>query len=310
MPVIQLVTLAAIWGASFMFMRMGAPHFGVIPLIAVRVGIAAALLAPVMHSATARKEFTSHLVPLFVVGVTNSVLPFCLLTYAALYLTAGVDSILNATTPLWTAIVAYLWLRAPLAKQQVLGLALGFAGVVVLAAGEIGAGAGGALDAVAAALLATLSYGFAGNYSKRKLGNVRPFVSAFGSQVFAALVLAPFAVKLWPQTPLHPADWVAVTLLGALCTAVAYLLYFGLIRNAGAQYAASVTFLIPIFGIVWGAIWLHEAITAQAVLGCAIILFGTALASGKIKGLAALIARGSRPACPPASREPASRERP
>jgi threonine/homoserine efflux transporter RhtA len=131
MNALQLVTLAAIWGASFLFMRMGAPDFGVVPLIALRVAIAAVLLSPVLRNAQARQELRSHALPLFIVGITNSALPFCLLTYAALFVSAGTDSILNATTPLWTAIVAYVWLRAPLTKPQAIGLALGFAGVVV-----------------------------------------------------------------------------------------------------------------------------------------------------------------------------------
>ena len=274
-----------IWGASFLFMRMGAPDFGVVPLIALRVSIAALLLLPVLRNAGARDEFRQHAGPLFVVGVTNSALPFCLLTYAALYLTAGVDSILNATTPLWTAVVAFFWLNTPLRRLQVVGLLTGFAGVMILARDAIGVGGKGTMGAVAAAILATLSYGFAANYSRRKLGDVRPFVSAFGSQLFAALVLPPGAVIFWPHTPIHPANWVAVILLGALCTAVAYLLYFSLIRNAGPQYAASVTFLIPIFGVVWGAIFLREDLTRLTGIGCCVILLGTAFATGKIKGL-------------------------
>ncbi|HEF4742341.1 TPA: DMT family transporter [Burkholderia multivorans] len=294
MNALQLVTLAAIWGASFLFMRMGAPEFGVIPLIALRVAIAAVLLSPVLRDASARREFRTHAVPLFVVGVANSALPFCLLTYAALFVTAGTDSILNATTPLWTALVAYVWLRTPLTKPQTLGLAVGFAGVVVLAGSAVGAGAAGTPGAIAAAMLATLSYGFAAHYSKRKLANVRPFVSAFGSQLFAAVVLTPLAAPLWPRGDVHASAWIAVVLLGAVCTAIAYLLYFRLIRNAGAQYAASVTFLIPVFGVVWGAVFLHETITAQTLAGCAIILLGTALATGKLNGFATAAARASR----------------
>lgn len=285
MNLIRLVALAAIWGASFLFMRMGAPAFGVIPLIALRVGIATVLLLPVLRNAAARAEFRTHLGPLFIVGVTNSALPFCLLTYAALYVSAGVDSILNATTPMWTAVIAFLWLSSPLDRAQVTGLLVGFVGVVILAWDAIGTGSHGAGSAIAAAALATLSYGFAANYSKRRLVGVRPFVSAFGSQLFAAIVLALPAFLCWPSTPITGHDWAAVVLLGALCTAVAYILYFGLIRSAGAQYAASVTFLIPVFGVVWGAIILHEKITLQALLGCVVILFGTALATGKLSGL-------------------------
>lgn len=282
---IQLVTLAAIWGASFLFMRMGAPDFGVIPLIAVRVGIAALLLLPVLRHATARAEFKKSAWPLFVVGVANSALPFCLLTYAALYMSAGVDSILNATAPLWTAVIAFFWLSVPLKRMQVVGLLVGFAGVTILAGNEIGEGGEGVLGAVGAAILATLSYGFAANYSKRRLAGVRPFVSAFGSQLFAAIVLVPGAILYWPQTTIHLTNWVAVLLLGSVCTAVAYTLFFRLVRNAGVQYAASVNFLVPIFGVVWGSIFLHEHLTLQIGLGCLVILIGTGLTTGKIKGL-------------------------
>jgi drug/metabolite transporter (DMT)-like permease len=284
MNAIQLVTLAAIWGASFLFMRIGAPAFGVVPLIAVRVGIAALLLLPALRKSDARLEFKEHAWPLFVVGVTNSAVPFCLLTYAALYVTAGVDSILNATTPMWTAVLAFLWLSVPLKKAQVGGLLIGFIGVVILAWDTIGEGGKGTLGAVGAAIVATLSYGFAANFSKRNLGAVRPWVSAFGSQLFAAIVLAPGAILFWPHVPIDVMNWTAVILLGTLCTAVAYILYFGLIRNAGAQYAASVTLLIPVFGVVWGALFLHESISPRASIGCVVILLGLGLTTGKIKG--------------------------
>ncbi len=285
MNAIQLIVLAAIWGASFLFLRMGAPDFGAVPLIALRVGIATILLLPVMRSAGARAEFRNNIGPLFVVGITISALPFCLFTYAALYVSAGVDSILNATTPLWTAVIGFIWFGMPLKRIQVAGLLTGFAGVVILAWDAVGAGGKGALVAVASAVLGALSYGFSANYSKRKLGGVRPFVSAFGSQVMATVVLAPAALALWPSTPIHAINWIAVILLGSLCTAIAYLLYFSLIRNAGAQYAASVTFLIPVFGVLWGAVFLRESVTPQEALGCVVILLGTALAGGKFSGL-------------------------
>ena len=283
MNALRLLTLAAIWGASFLFMRMAAPDFGVIPLIALRVGLAALLLSPILRKQAARSEFRQHLLPLLIVGVSNSALPFCLLTYAALYVTAGVDSILNASTPLWTALLAYVWWQLTLSRTQILGLLLGFVGVLILAWDTIGHGSNGTALAVLAALLATLSYGFAGNYSRQHLAAVSPMVSAFGSQFFAALTLLPSACLYWPAHAIRNSSWFALLMLAALCSAIAYILYFGLIRQRGAQFAASVTFLIPIFGVLWGAIFLQEAITIQAVLGCMIILLGTALASGRIK---------------------------
>jgi drug/metabolite transporter (DMT)-like permease len=285
MNALELGTLAAIWGASFLLMRVGAQDFGPIPLMALRVSIAALLLIPVLRSLDARKQFRDHLVPLFIVGVTNSALPFCLLAYAALYVTAGVDSILNATTPFWAAIVAFAWLRTPMTRIQISGLVIGFLGVVALGWDAIGHGQPGTIGAVCAALLATLSYGFAVNYSKRSLVGVKPFVSAFGSQLFASLVLLPLAIHYWPTHSLPPIAWYSVVGLGAICTALAYVLFFRLVAHAGAAYAASVTFLIPVFGVLWGALFLKERVSPFTFLGCAIVLLGVALASGKIKSI-------------------------
>ncbi|MFM0158702.1 DMT family transporter [Paraburkholderia sediminicola] len=282
MNVIELLVLAAIWGASFLFMRVAAPALGPIPLIALRVTIAALVLAPVLRSATARNEFRSKAWPLFVVGVTNSAVPFCLLAYSTLYVNAGVDSILNATTPLWAALIAAVGFRGSMRLVQGVGMLLGLAGVVVLA-WDVLIGGGSTIPlAIGAALLATLFYGFAVNYSKRHLAGVNPFVVAFGSQVSASIVLVPLALFFWPKHSVAPSTWACVAALGVACTGFAYVLFFRLIERVGAAYAASVTFLIPIFGMIWGAVFLGEAITSVMFAGCAIVLFGTALASGKL----------------------------
>lgn len=137
--------------------------------------------------------------------------------------------------------------------------------------------------AIGAALLATFLYGFAVNYSKRKLAGVRPFVVAFGSQFFASVVLAPLAWFAWPHSTIASSTWACVAALGIVCTGLAYVLFFRLVENVGAPYAASVTFVIPIFGVLWGVIFLNEKITPMMAIGGVIILFGTALASGKLK---------------------------
>jgi len=283
MNLLELLLLAAIWGASFLFMRMGAPELGPVPLIALRVGIATLVLLPVMRSAAARAQFRAKALPLFIVGITNSALPFCLLAYSTLYVNAGFDSILNATTPLWAALIAMLGFQVAMGRLQAIGLLLGLLGVVILVWDKLGADVAGVPIAVAAALLATLCYGFAVNYSKRHLAGVRPFVVAFGSQFFASLVLLPLALMLWPKHAIPSSIWVSVAALGVVCTGFAYLLYFRLLEHVGAAYAASVTFIIPIFGMLWGAIFLGEKITPMMAVGCLVILFGTALASGKLK---------------------------
>lgn len=284
MNALELGTLAAIWGGVSAY-ACWSPRFWTHPVD----GAARwhrALLLPVLRSLDARKQFRDHLVPLFIVGVTNSALPFCLLAYAALYVTAGgVDSILNATTPFWAAIVAFAWLRTPMTRIQISGLVIGFLGVVALGWDAIGHGQPGTIGAVCAALLATLSYGFAVNYSKRSLAGVKPFVSAFGSQLFASVVLLPLAVHYWSAHSLPPIAWYSVVGLGAICTAFAYVLFFRLVANAGSAYAASVTFLIPVFGVLWGALFLKERVSPFTFFGCAIVLLGVALASGKIKSI-------------------------
>ena len=278
----ELTLLAALWGASFLFMRVAAPTFGPIALIALRVGIAALVLLPALRPAAARHQLRANAWPLFVVGITNSAIPFCLFAYSTLYIDAGLDSILNATTPLWTALIAAAAFQVPMTRQQVAGLLLGLVGVVVLAWDTLGAPGAGVPLAILAALTAAAFYGFAVNYSKRHLAGVRPFVVAFGSQFSAAVVLLPLALFSWPAHAATPTTWACVAALGMLCTGFAYVLYFRLIQNAGAAYAASVTFLVPVFGVIWGSVFLGERITPLVMLGCAVVLVGTAIASGKL----------------------------
>ncbi|MDD4888103.1 MAG: DMT family transporter [Thiomonas sp.] len=281
MNLIELLLLAAIWGASFLFMRVATPELGPIALIALRVGIAAVILAPVLRSAEARRQCRTRAWPLFIVGVSNSAIPFSLFAYSTLALHAGLDSILNATTPLWAALIMALGYGVVLGRQQILGLLLGFAGVLVLVWGTLDGGKAGAPLAMAAALLATLFYGFAVNYSKKHLAGVQPMVIAFGSQAFAALVLWAPALMMWPTHAVTPLGWASTAALGVVCTGFAYVLYFRLIARAGAAYAASVTLVIPIFGVLWGALFLGEPITPSMVAGGVIVLLGIALSSAK-----------------------------
>ena len=297
MNLLELLLLAAIWGASFLFMRVAVPELGPIALIALRVGIAAVILAPVLRSETARRQCRTMAWPLFVVGVTNSAIPFSLFAYSTLFLHAGHDSILNATTPLWAALILAAGFKGALGRRQIMGLLLGFVGVLVLVWSTLDTGGTGVPLAMAAALLATLFYGFAVNYSKRQLADVQPMVIAFGSQVFAALVLWPPALMLWPVHAISPLAWASTAALGIVCTGFAYVLYFRLIARAGATYAASVTLLIPMFGVLWGAVFLSEPITPSMVVGGAIVLLGILLPSAKSGWLGnALNRRGANPA--------------
>ena len=303
---IELVVLAAVWGASFLFMRVAAPELGPVALIWLRVGIAAACLLPAA-ALRSRGALRGRLLPVAVVGVINSAVPFCLLAYATLSVTAGLASILNATSPLWGAVVAHFWLKDRLTRSRALGLAVGFGGVVLLVWGRASFRSGGAGLAVAAALAATLSYGVAASYTKRKLAGVDPLALAAGSQVAAAVVLAPAALLLWPAHQVSPRAWGAVLGLGVACTAFAYVLYFRLIAHVGPARAIAVTFLIPPFALAWGGIVLREPLTARTLGAACVILAGTALATGLVK----LPARALRAAArPPGNRADVSADAP
>lgn len=276
----ELLLLAAIWGASFLFMRLGAHEFGAIPMAALRVIGATAFLLPLLAARQGLAELRRDWRPLLVVGLLNSALPFALYSYAALSITAGLSSILNATTPLWGAIVAWVWLGQGLNASRILGLAIGFAGVVFLAWDKASFKPGGSGWAVLACLLATLCYGIAANYTKRRLSQCSPLTVATGSQFGAALLLAGPAAWLWPATAPGATAWASVAALALLCTGIAYILYFRLMQRIGPTNTIAVTFLIPVFAVLWGWTFLAEAFTLPMALGCAIVLLGTALAMG------------------------------
>ncbi len=281
----ELVLLAALWGASFLFMRLGAQEFGPIALAAVRVGLASAMLVPLLAARGQLSELRQHWRGLLVVGALNSAIPFALFSFAALSITAGLSSIVNATTPLWTAIVAFVWLRQGLTRWRVLGLVIGFAGVAFLAWDKASFKPGAdhtGFWAVLACAAATLCYGIAANATKRYLAGVSPLAVATGSQLSAAVMLAGPAGALWPPDLPGATAWLAALALAGLCTALAYILYFRLMSRVGPTNAVSVTFLIPLFAMLWGALFLREAVTAQMVLGGGIVLVGIALALGLV----------------------------
>jgi len=287
----ELITLAALWGASFLFMRMGAAEFGPVALAAVRVGGAALFLLPLLHLRGQVGALRRHWRPIFVVGITNSALPFLCFSYAALAITAGLSSIFNAATPLFGAVIAWLWLHDRLGPTRIAGLAIGFAGVVGLAWEKASFKPGGSGWAIVACLAATLLYGLSASFTKKRLQGVPPLAVAAGSQLSAALVLVLPAAWLWPATPPSAAAWGTAAVLAVLCTGVAYLLYFRLIAHIGAANAIAVTFLIPAFAVLWGWLFLGEPLTPAMALGCAVILLGTSLATGLVRPPAAAALR-------------------
>lgn len=279
----ELIGLAALWGASFLFMRMGAAEFGPVALAAVRVTGAIAFLLPLVALRGQVRALKEHALPIFVVGITNSALPFLCFSYAALSITAGLSSIFNAATPLMGALIAWLWLKDKLNASRILGLAIGFAGVLWLAWDKASFKPGGSGWAVVACLAATLCYGLSASFTKKKLTGVPPLAVAAGSQLSAAIVLAPLAILFWPAAMPSAHAWMAAAMLALACTGVAYVIFFRLIAHVGPANAISVTFLIPVFAVLWGWMFLGEGITLAMVAGCAVILVGTGLTTGLLK---------------------------
>lgn len=283
----ELLSLAALWGGSYLFMRMGAGEFGPVALVALRVAGASLLLLPILAWRGQLGELRRRWRPILVVGIINSALPFLCITYAALSMTAGLMSIFIATSPLFGAIVAWRWLCDRPTPLRALGLAIGFGGVLWLAANNVNGAAsfraGGSGWGVVACLVAAASYGLAPSYTKRRLGGASPLAVATGSQLAAALVLAVPGALSWPAVPPSSTGWIALATLAFASTGLAYLLYFRLIAHIGPANAIAVTFLVPMFALLWGGLVLGEAITLPMALGCAVILLGTALATGLLR---------------------------
>ncbi len=279
---VDLVVLGAIWGASFLFMRVAAPEFGPVPLIAARVGIGAVFLLAVI----ARRGGVGHLwanaAPLTILGAVNSAIPFTLFAFAVLSVTAGFAAMLNSTAPLFGALVAFVWLHETPARTRIAGLAVGFTGVLILVWDKLSFSADGGALAVLAGLSAAVLYGIAANYTRKRLTGVEPLVIATGSLVAATALLLVPAAMYWPRSTPTAAGWLSTILLGVICTGVAYVLYFRLLSRIGPARTLSVTYLSPVFGLFWGYVLLDEVITAQRATACAVILAGVALATGAL----------------------------
>lgn len=281
---LDLTLLAALWGGSFLFMRYAVPDFGVVPLIWLRVALASVCLLPLLLLKRQFGALRRQAGALTIMSLFNSGLPFLLIAWATLSITAGLASIMNAMTPVFTALIGALWLGDRLDGRRSLGLLLGLAGVALLAADKADFRPGGSGWAIVAMLLATACYGFAANHTRRYLQGVPALVNATGTQLVSALVLLPPALWSWPERMPGLGPWLAALVLGVACSALAYLLFFRLIARVGASRAVTVTFLVPVFGTLWGALFLGEPVTVSMLAGGAVVLLGTGLATGVIGG--------------------------
>jgi drug/metabolite transporter (DMT)-like permease len=284
---VRFLSLAAIWGSSYMFMRVAAPAFGPLPLVALRLAGAAAFFLPWTLSPPIRPLLRPNAGALFLVGALNSAIPFSLLTFSMLRLQAGFAAILGATVPLFAVAIDALWWRHPLSRSRLFGLGLGFGGVVLLAWDHLDFGAGGSGWAVLATLGASSCYACAAHFGKHYFAGKPALLPASGSMLASAILVAPWGLYNWPAQLPPAVDWLFVAVLAFVCTALAYLLYYHLIASISATALTGVTYVIPVFGVLWGASFLHEQITARIVLGMLVTLAGTAFTTGLIGGVRA-----------------------
>ena len=283
----EFILLAALWGASFLFMRLGTLEFGPLPTAGLRVAIASLALLPVMLSRGLWPQLRQHWKPVMICGLINSAIPFALFSFALLSISTGLSSILNATVPLFGALVAWLWLGDKPGASRTVGLVIGFIGVALLASGKASfkPDASGAVTAwgILACLLATISYAVAASFTRRYLSGLNSLMVATGSQIGAALGLALPTLLMWPVQAPSLKAWGALLALGILCTAVAYVLFFRLIEQLGPARAITVTFTIPVFAVFYGVTLLGETVTTWMLFCGVIVLCGTALATGLVK---------------------------
>jgi drug/metabolite transporter (DMT)-like permease len=279
--VLQLFVLAAIWGASFLFIRMAVPHFGPVPLSGIRSTIAALTLIPIVLVRGELPVFKRYWPHLFVIGLISTALPFALFALATELTSTGFGSILNSLTPIFSALVAWLWLKDHLTPAMVIGILLGFAGAVVMVFDRDTIAAGFVLLPVLAGLVGAFMYGLTGNYSRRFAMGVPASVIAAGSQFFSTLTLMPIALLQWPEAPVPLPVWGYAAVLGLLCTAIAHLMYFRLLEQVGVARTVIVTYLIPVFAMLWGFLILGEGVTLKMLAGAACILSGIGLITHK-----------------------------
>jgi drug/metabolite transporter (DMT)-like permease len=272
---VELAALGAIWGASFLFMRVAAKDFGAMPLVEVRLGLGALVLLPFLWRARAQFASPKLWGKLALIGAINSAVPFMLFAWAAQRAPAGVGAIANAMTVLFTALVGFLFFGEKIGAKRAVALFTGFAGVVVLASGKT---AGASIGwAVVAGSAASFLYGIGINLVRRHLTGLPPAAVASATLGASTLLTLPFAVATWPQHAIPLQSWLSAGMLGVLCTGVAFVMYYRLIARIGASRASTVTYLIPVFGVAWAWLLLGEALTWTMAISAALILGSVAM---------------------------------
>ena len=275
-----LTLLGALWGGSFLFIRVAVEALG--PFVLMELRVALAVLALTLYAVAVGRlsKVRARWREFLIIGTVNTAIPFSLIAAAEIYLTASLAAILNSTTVLFTALVAAVWMGDPLTMRKVVGVILGIVGVAVLVGWDPIELSGVVLLSVGAMLAASLSYALGAVYIKRTFKGIPPLSMSLGQLTGGAMVLLPLAAASLPGERPSAAVTLSVLGLALLSTAVAYLLYFRLIENVGPTSTVTVTLLVPLFGLLFGVLLLDEPFGWGTLTGLAIILSSVTLVTG------------------------------
>ena len=297
--ILELLVLSLIWGAAYLFTRAAVPEFGPVPLIALRMSIACLVLLPILAYRGGLGSLRQFAGQFALQGTVFTSLSFLLIAWSALSISAGLTAVLSATAPMFGAVIAWLVFKEKIAGWKLFGLFLGLLGVSILVWGKVsfktGASSVKLSLAVGAGLLSSVIWGAAANYTRAKSQNIDPVATTTGTMLAASVFLIPLAAldAYGPQwiagqamtvniaTPTTKA-WIEALFLGVICSGLGMLMYFRLLKEIGTVPTMSVTFMSPVVAILLGAWYLNEAITLQVIIGCAVVLVGTALSVGLI----------------------------
>ena len=275
-----MLALGALWGGSFLFIRVAVPSLGPLLLMELRVGIASLALVLFAAAVGRRPKLRARWRQFLLIGTLNAAIPFTLIAAAEIHLTASLATILNSTTVMFAAVAAAVWSRDPLTARKVVGIVLGVLGVAVLVGWDPVELDGAVLLSVGAMLAASLSYGISAVYVKRTFVGVPPLGMAIRQLTGATVVLFPFAALSVPRESPPMAATASVLALALLSTALAYLFYFRLITNVGPTSTVTVTLLVPVFGLLFGVLFLDEPFGPGTLAGLGIVLGSVVLVTG------------------------------
>ena len=275
-----LLLLSALWGASFIYIRVAVPALGPFVLVELRVGLAAVVLALCAALVGRLPKLRRRWRQFVLLGAVNVAIPFSLISTAEINLTASLAAILNSTTVMFTAVVAAVWMGDALTARKLVGVALGIVGVTVLVGWDPIAMNWAVALSVGAMLAASLAYALGSVYAKRTFADSPPRAIASGQLTAAAMLMLPLAAVSAPEQ--SPSTIVVLSVLGLALpsTAVAYMLYFRLIANVGPTSTSTVTLLVPLFGLLFGVVLLDEPVGVGTLAGLVLILSSVTLITG------------------------------